>query len=242
MASDDPRLSQIQTSWTALDAAHGGPPDVAAAARAELLNRYGGAVRRYLRAATGDPDAADDLTQEFALRFLRGDFHHADPDRGRFRDYLKRAVRNLMRDRHRRRRGGPVPIPEEALEPAVLEPDPAGLDAQFLAGWREELLARAWQALARDQDPAGAPYHDVLRFRAEHPELHSPELAERLSAVLGRPVTAIWVRQVLLRARARFVAALEAEVAASLADPDADRIQEELAELGLLEYCRPARK
>ena len=237
MASDEPHLSQIQTSWTA----HGGPPDVAAAARADLLNRYGGAVRRYLRAATGDPDAADDLAQEFALRFLRGDFRGADPEKGRFRDSLKRAVRNLLRDRHRRRRAGPVAIPEEALEPAVLDPDPAGLDAQFLAGWREELLARAWQALARDQDPAGAPYHDVLRYRAEHPELRSPELAVRLSAALGRPVSAVWVRQVLLRARARFVAALTAEVAGSLADPDEDQVQEELAELGLLEYCRRSR-
>jgi RNA polymerase sigma factor (sigma-70 family) len=242
MSTDDPHLSQIQTSWTALHAAHCGPPDAAAAARAELLARYGGAVGRYLRAATGDPDVAADLAQEFALRFLRGDFKNADRDRGRFRDYLKRAVRNLMRDRHRRRRAGPVPLPGDAAEPADPDPAPADFDAQFLAGWREEVLARAWDALAREQAPDGAPYHDVLRFRAEHPELHSPEMAARLSAALGRPVTAVWVRHVLLRARARFVAALVAEVVGSLADPGEDRVQEELAELGLLGYCRPARK
>jgi hypothetical protein len=116
------------------------------------------------------------------------------------------------------------------------------LDAQFLAGWQEELLAQAWQALARDQDPAGAPYHDVLRYRAEHPELRSPELAQRHSVVLGRPVTAVWARQVLLRACARFVAALTAEVAGSLADPAEDEVQQEVAELGLLESCWSARK
>jgi hypothetical protein len=55
-------------------------------------------------------------------------------------------------------------------------------------------------------------------------------------------VTAVWVRQVLLRARARFVAALTVEVAGSLADPAEDQVQQELAELGLLAYCRPARR
>jgi hypothetical protein len=147
-----------------------------------------------------------------------------------------------MRDRQRRRRAGPVPLPEEALEPADRDPGPAEFEALFLAGWREELLARAWAALAREQDPAGTPYHDVLRYRADYPELRSPELAEQLSTVLGRPVSAVWVRQVLLRARARFVAALTAEVAGSLADPAEDQVQQELAELGLLEYCRSARK
>jgi DNA-directed RNA polymerase specialized sigma24 family protein len=45
-----------------------------------------------------DPEVADDLAQEFALRFLRGDFQRADPERGRCRDYLKRALINLVHD------------------------------------------------------------------------------------------------------------------------------------------------
>ena len=63
-----------------------------------LVLRYGGAVHRYLLASLRDVDAADELAQEFALRFLRGDFKNADPGKGRFRDFLKRAVYRLMVD------------------------------------------------------------------------------------------------------------------------------------------------
>ncbi len=66
--------------------------------------RYGGAVQRYLLASVRDPDAASDLAQEFALRFLRGDFHRADPGRGRFRDFVKRAIYHLMIDHFRERK------------------------------------------------------------------------------------------------------------------------------------------
>jgi RNA polymerase sigma-70 factor (ECF subfamily) len=88
-------LSQIETHWTAVIRAHRAGADDGVMARAELLERYGGAVHRYLLASLRDVEAADDLAQEFALRFLRGDFKNADPGRGRFRDFLKRAVYHL---------------------------------------------------------------------------------------------------------------------------------------------------
>src|SRR5689334_15571752 len=95
----DQRLSRISTLWSAMAQAHQGPADEAAAAQRLLLERYAGAAYRYLLAAAGD--AADDLFQEFALRFLRGDFRRADPRRGRFRDYLKAALIHLAHDHGR---------------------------------------------------------------------------------------------------------------------------------------------
>src|SRR5580692_8365511 len=50
MAEDPSRLEMISTRWTLLEQAHRGT-DGAAAARTHLLERYGGAVRRYLRGA-----------------------------------------------------------------------------------------------------------------------------------------------------------------------------------------------
>src|SRR5438477_13217082 len=64
----DARLSKISTIWTVLRQAHGGPADAAAAAQQVLLQRYGGAIHRYLLAILRDRHAADDLTQEFGLR------------------------------------------------------------------------------------------------------------------------------------------------------------------------------
>jgi hypothetical protein len=65
-------------------------------------------------------------------------------------------------------------------------------------------------------------------------------MAERLSALLGRRVGAGGLRQTLHRARDRFVEFLLAEVVASLKDPTSEQVQEELIELGLWDYCRPA--
>src|SRR5581483_5349203 len=105
-AREDDRLSQIATRWSLLLEARGGG-DASRAARGELLLRYHAPVYRYLRGLVRDEAAAEELCQEFALRFLRGDFRHADPARGRFRDYLRVALRHLAAERARR----PQPFP-----------------------------------------------------------------------------------------------------------------------------------
>ena len=87
----DPHLSEMSTQWAMVIQAHSDVPDDAQRAITQLLLRYAGAVHRYLLKALRDRDAADELNQEFAMRFLRGDFRHSDPTRGRFRDYVKRG-------------------------------------------------------------------------------------------------------------------------------------------------------
>ena len=233
----DQHLSQIETHWTAVFRAHQGRSLEAAEAQGELLLRYGGAVHRYLLASLRDVDAADELAQEFALRFLRGDFKNADPGKGRFRDFLKRSVYRLMVDYHRARRARPRPMgeePEPAIEPEDWDHE---LDRQFLKSWREQLMAHAWSTLDRVQERRGQPFAEVLRLRVASPELRSTQLAERLSERLGRPVNAGWVRLNLHRARDMFVKALVDEVRRSLGG-QLQRLEEELSELGLLEYCR----
>src|SRR5262245_54311576 len=95
--ADDNRLSRISTMWTVLRQAHGGATDTASAAKQLLLERYGGAVRRYLLGLLKDPHEADDLTQEFALLVVTGKFHGADPAKGRFRNYVKTSLFQIGR-------------------------------------------------------------------------------------------------------------------------------------------------
>jgi RNA polymerase sigma-70 factor (ECF subfamily) len=227
------RLSDISTSWTALRQAHAGEPGPAAAARQLLMERYGGAVRRYLRAALRDPHAADELTQEFALGLVSGALRHADPGRGRFRDYVKAALFHLVSKYRRRQRRQPSPLPAGAPEQAAPPEDP---DRQFNEQWRARLLERAWQALAQAQ-PAG---YAVLRFRAAHPKMPSAEMAPALAVRLGRPLTPEGVRQQLHRARDRFARLLLDAVADSLDEPTPEAVADELRELDLMAYCRPA--
>ncbi len=235
-------LSRIETHWSLVFRAHRGEGTGVAKDRAELMERYGGAVHRYLLGSLSDPNAADDLAQEFALRFLRGDFKNADPGRGRFRDFVKRAVYNLMVDHHRSRRARPRPLDVDVPEPAAPAPVLHDHDSRFLESWRGELMAKAWAALDNVQQRVGQPFADVLRMRVQKPELRSPQMAEQLSARLGRPVNAGWVRLNLHRARDMLVESLVREVEQSLEDPTPERLEEELDELGLLDRCRPVLK
>jgi RNA polymerase sigma-70 factor (ECF subfamily) len=235
----DRRLSQISTAWTTLDRAHSGPADAASEAQRRVLRRYGGAIYRYLLGATRDPEAADELFQEFALRFVRGDFRRADPRRGRFRDFLKTALYHLIVDTQRARGRRPLPLADGA-DPADPDRPQADNDREFLDAWRAELIELAWNGLADAERQSGQPLYTVLRFRTDHPDLRSHQVAEQLTRRSGQARSAEWVRKWLQKGRERFSDLLLEAVADSLGDSKAEAIEQELIDLSLLEYCRPA--
>lgn len=232
------RLSRIATLWTLVRQAHAGSGAPVADAQQRLLERYSGAVYRYLLGAVRDPDIADDLFQEFSLRLLRGDFKNAHPERGRFRNFLKTAVFHLIVDYQKRRR--PRQLDSAIPEPTVDAASVAESERQFLASWREEMLDRAWQALHDFEKQTGQPYHAVLRFRTEHPLLSSAELAQQLSAHLGKNYTVNAVRQALHRSREKYAELLLHEVAAALRSDNREELEQELIELELHTYCQKA--
>jgi RNA polymerase sigma factor (sigma-70 family) len=238
---DDSHLSGIQTAWSMVRRAHGDHTAVRSAQHT-LLDRYGGAVRRYALAALRDEDAADEVFQEFALKFVRGDFGKADPQLGRFRAFVKTIVYRLIVDYQRRRkqRLRESPMHSNVAAQAVEHDESPMDDAAFRTSWRDELLARCWQRLADDEARTGKPHHTVLRFRVENSDLRSPELAAGLSEILGKPTAAGAARVLLHRAREEFAELLLDEVTDSLAERSLSLAEEELIELDLLEYCRPA--
>jgi len=231
------RLSRIATRLTVWLAAHRGEGEAALAARQDLVLRYYGAVYRYLLGMLRDPAAAEDLTQEFAVRVLRGDFKNYDSERGRFRDFLKTAVRHLVMDQWKKHKDRPALAAGQAEPAAETE---AEFDQAFLSKWKEELIARTWEALRKDQEENGPPYYTVLRCKTDQPEARSPQLADQVSAQLGKAVTSESVRQLVHRSRRRFAELLVEEVGRSLNAAEPDRVTEELIELGLMCYCRAA--
>jgi RNA polymerase sigma-70 factor (ECF subfamily) len=236
----DPRLSVLSTQWTMLfQANHGTPEQVSDALRLMML-RYEGAVHRYFLKVMGDPEVARELDQEFALKFLKGKFLKYDPKLGRFRDYVKRAIHNLMQDYHRKK--PKTRRLDTEMEMAIVDDSetPSQVqEQQLIAAWRDELLDRAWNALEDYEKRTGQPYHKVLKFRAQNPDLRSPEMAEMLGPVLGRSLTGGALRQKLQRAREQWVQFLVDEVKVSLREPSRGAIEEELADLRLLELCKP---
>src|SRR6185437_1975663 len=185
------------TLWGLVTEANHGPEEASQRARAALLDRYKGAVHAYLLGALRDANAADDLAQEFYLRFVRGDLRNANPEKGRFRDLVKTTLFHLILDYQRRQKARPHPLPPDDIGSASVSPDVLPSEEQFLDSWRPQLLGQAWNAL-RLHDTT---YYTVLLLRAENSELSSAEMAEQLSVQFGHAVSADWVRTRVKRAR-----------------------------------------
>jgi RNA polymerase sigma-70 factor (ECF subfamily) len=233
-------ISQIETIWPVVRTAHEGAPAEANAAQQVILQRYRPAIYRYLLACLSDPDAADELCQEFSLRFVRGDFRNANPEKGRFRDLLKSALYHLIIDYHKRRQRGMPQLGPEGPEPTADSASTLDSDRQFLDAWRADLLNKAWDALAEEERRSSRPLHTVLHYRASHPDQRSAQMATHLSGRMGKDVSADWVRKWLHAARERFAELLLTEVAVSLREPSPDSVVQELIDLELFEYCKVA--
>jgi RNA polymerase sigma-70 factor (ECF subfamily) len=233
----DPNLNEISTVWPELREAQEGSGPTAQLARTRVLMRYERAIRRYLLGALRDPDAADEVYQEFVCKFLNGAFCNADPARGRFRNLLTSSLANLVSDHRRKARQTPSPLdsdgPTAADEAAVS-------DGQFMRIWREELIERVWEDLALEQSRTGRPLCVLLKLKAKEPGLRSAELADQLEQRIGQKVTVNWVRKRLCEARARFKSLLLDEVGRTLADPGFESLEDELRWLEILDSCRSA--
>lgn len=227
MAADsgpESRLDQISTRWHVVR-----DP-------AQFLLRYGMAVRRYLGALLKNPDDVDEVLQDFLARGIERGFVRTEALRGRFRDYLKATVRNAALSHLRKHK--PVQGELALLELAAPDAEP-GADRQWEAEWRKCVLERAWQGLeSHERRAPGNLHHTVLRLTVEHPDEDSKGLAERASQLAGKPLRADAFRKQVSRARRLFAELLITEVGQTLDEATPEQVEEELADLGLMEYVK----
>jgi RNA polymerase sigma-70 factor (ECF subfamily) len=240
-------LDAIPTQWSLLSLAHRHSVTVAGEARDALALRYCKAINNFAHVLVHDEAKADDLAQDVLRRLLAGDFARADPGRGRFRDLLKTAMRNMTRTDARRGRRfrnlldaamrNVVPARWASRQgPAQSAPrDEEELDA----AWRRSLLDMTLSALDEHQRThSGNIFGTLMRLRIANPEDDAEQLAARLAEATGRTLRLDALRQQLRRARLRFGQLLLEELARSMNDPTPQRVEEELCETGLMEYVR----
>tara|TARA_B100002051_G_scaffold107634_1_gene102690 strand:+ start:1308 stop:2387 length:1080 start_codon:yes stop_codon:yes gene_type:complete len=105
----------------------------------EFTEKYARVIAGFARNAGLRAQDADDVLQDVLLGFFRvSEQFEYDPERGRFRGYLKRVTLNAIRARHRRKR--PSTFLKEDYDPPGEMPD---VDAAWDRQWTEQLLQRA---------------------------------------------------------------------------------------------------
>jgi RNA polymerase sigma factor (sigma-70 family) len=153
------------TRWSeVLSARQQRSPESAAALEA-LCRAYWYPLYAFVRASGRSPHDAQDLTQEFFARLLSKDWLRlADPGKGRFRTFLRVALKRFLADdwdraRAQKRGGGqpPVPFDTTLAEKCFLgeRADADSPDRLYERRWALALLDQAMSRLEQEYDRAG---------------------------------------------------------------------------------------
>jgi RNA polymerase sigma factor (sigma-70 family) len=135
------------TSWDLLAAAS--RTDQPAAALDEFVERYYAGIRGFIAAIVRQPVDADDLTQRFFEKVVLSGrlLSRADRGKGRFRPYLKQAIRNFLIDEYRRHRHSVNPdVRPDSLDDGwngVLAESAVSPDAELLRAWARSIVSMA---------------------------------------------------------------------------------------------------
>jgi RNA polymerase sigma-70 factor (ECF subfamily) len=220
----DAGLDQIETDWSLVyEPAH-------------LVARYARPIQRYLCALIKNEHDAEEVAQDFLLWVSQHGLPRASQDRGRFRDYLKKIVRNVALNFINRQQP-PRHSDHGLLTVPAADAAQHGPDQEWVAQWRHCLLQRAWRRLERHQQRSPDNlFHTVLRLCARHPGEDSKSLAERASRLSGKPLRPDAFRKQVSRARLKFAEYLVQEIAETLDRPTPADVEEELVDLGLMVY------
>lgn len=153
------------THWTVVRQAGSADPAVVAEALNVLCRTYWSAVRVYVLRQCRDPHEADDLTQDFFLRFLsREHYRLADPARGRFRSFLltslKRHLINAQERAQAQKRGGgqqfvSLDCGSASGNPQLTVTDDRTAEHAFERQWALALLGRVRERLQAEFRAAG---------------------------------------------------------------------------------------
>jgi len=133
-----------------------------------------------LRDWTRDPHEAGDLTQEFFLSLLERDFSRdLSPDKGRFRHFMKAALKNFLLNRRRdgsrlKRGGGANVVSMDDVDPA------APADDGFDRTWAQVVLSAGMERLRGRCGTTDRGIHfEALRLHHEE-SMTYPTIAQKL--------------------------------------------------------------
>ena len=192
----------------------------------ELCRRYWFPLYTFVRRSGYGREDAEDLTQDFFAEFLeKGYFSRADPQRGRFRNFLLTSLRNFMTKQWRRnqtlKRGGKtsrIPWDQTDAEKRYASELTVEVSPEILYDqqWARSLIDRVLAELERDfarRDKAEMFRQIKQHLWGEAREVPYPESADRARMSVSAFKSAVH------RVRRQYRDRLRAEVAETVADP-----------------------
>lgn len=214
------------TRWTLIRQAAAAPTDDSRTAMEELCRRYRSPVLLFIRRRVSNAEQAEDLTQEFFTRLVRGDLlQRAEQDRGQFRAFLLHVVRQFLldeRDRSMALKRGAGVAPQSLSQDSALEPAGSGdAEQEFDLSWGRTLLQRAVDRLQQEYSDARSSLFDSLKDSLDGAR---PTAGAELAVRLGMSEGAI--RVALHRMRTRLGQLIREEVADTV--PSGSDIDDEI--------------
>ena len=206
-----------QTHWTLVLRSRG-EGEAARAALSELCEVYYEPVVAFLRREGRTEDGAREAAHEFFQGLLRGGLGKPDPGRGRFRNYLLRALKNSLGKKraaeNTAKRGGRVPHVSltSAGEAGDLPGDAASGDHAFDRDWALALIARALRNLQEENRSKPG------RFEVLRPWLDGGTPPAQASAARELGITETAVKVAIHRLRTRFRELVRHEVAGTVGE------------------------
>jgi RNA polymerase sigma-70 factor (ECF subfamily) len=199
-------------------------------ALAELCRIYWRPIFFFIVRRGYSREDAEDLTQDFFVRILRGDWlQKADPARGRFRSLLLKSLQNFLNDavdrNNSRKRGGGISfiswdawIAEAPSQLSLAWEARTSWPAErlFDAAWAATMVQRALRRLCEECETKGRRrVFEVLSplLSVERDDLSYPMLAAKLR------IPESTIKKLMFRMRQRFRFLLRQEVCQTLEDP-----------------------
>lgn len=190
-----------------------------------LCRSYWYPLYAYLRRTGKSEEDAKDLTQGFFVRFLnREDFKRADQEKGRFRSYLLKSLKNYVANEYRKenaqKRGGDAiqfSIDEDVEDRYTREPaDNTTPERLFEKSWAVSVLTRVFSNLENEYARTGkeALFQSLRSHITGSGEVSYADVAQRHDLTVGA------VTMTVKRMRTRYGQLLREEITETVADGD----------------------
>ncbi len=224
-----------ETHWSQVFSAGRADTPCSRQALEALCQRYWGPLYFYARRRGRTREEAEDLTQEFFQQLIEKHWlETADPERGRFRNFLLRAMENFInkewaKSRRQKRGGGcrMIALDADTMEARLALDEAAATgtpEHAFEVKWAETVLALARERIVQEYGTHAMGVELLMKYLAG--ERGAPAFA---AGAESAGVTEAALKSAVHRLRGRFGQLVREEVARTVADPA--EVEDEMRQL-----------